>query len=598
MNPLAVGYRSNWFIYSAAAILGLTGAAKLYSVVEGKSQLLSQPEPISGVSFGLVFLLVGLVEFAIAITCFTKTRRQVRLGLLTWIAFSITVYRVELWLMGWTQPCTCVGTLLDPLGSPVIIDSTMKLILVYFLVGSLISHFVQPQRSSNREFTSTTHPRPQGPTAISRKWPRRKPSFTILSPHFITVSVLHVISQHHVLSETTGYQALGHLSYTLFDSSDRPIYKECLLFDVYVIGDHWRIRTEPVVQKPNGIVYYDTWLTSNCCVIAVTALAPVNTSAESPLQKMRRDLLQTRQDDIAFASESLPVDEITSSLVARTGGRAVFRLPSTVSPQDALIRTNRVGNTSITRLTSGAFPSPDPSFASVLCFVFTPPTVLTEGKDRFLPQMWDDGSAPLIRFRAAVWQQCPDLPYLVCTAQFAWQGMECLPGGKSRPISIQDVSSPLDTAARYLAEGSTNVGGHVLPVKFSVTRFDPRLLQGRPLRVTSVDGVAVAFNVLTTAVLSEPTVPDRTYAIDYRVSAGELKGKPVNYAMDTNGVPSVERLVKSPAYKRTLTASRLSASGRYESALLFGVLLLVPILATMFWRTIPYLRKQRTDLQK
>jgi hypothetical protein len=136
----AVGPKRNpfprLFAQSAGTILALTGLAKIWSAL-GDSKFLSVSDPIIGIKFGTLMLLVGVVEIVIALVCFFSKRQTLAVGLVAWISTYFVVYRVGLWWMDWHRPCNCLGNLTDALHiSPQVADNIMKVLLAYMLIGS------------------------------------------------------------------------------------------------------------------------------------------------------------------------------------------------------------------------------------------------------------------------------------------------------------------------------------------------------------------------------------------------------------------------------------------------------------------------------
>lgn len=130
----ASGYRK--FYLSAGAILAVTGAAKVWSAF-GNSKFLALVDPIVGIKFGPLMLMVGVVEIAIALVCFFSKRQTLALGLVAWMSTNFVVYRIGLWWMGWKKPCSCLGNLTDALHiTPQTADNIMKVLLAYLLIGS------------------------------------------------------------------------------------------------------------------------------------------------------------------------------------------------------------------------------------------------------------------------------------------------------------------------------------------------------------------------------------------------------------------------------------------------------------------------------
>ena len=124
------------FILSAGAILAITGIAKIWSGL-GNSKLLAVVDPIIGIKFGTLMLLVGVAEIAIALVCFFSKRQTLALGLVAWMSTNFVVYRLGLWWMDWKKPCSCLGNFTDALHiSPQTADNIMKVLLAYLLIGS------------------------------------------------------------------------------------------------------------------------------------------------------------------------------------------------------------------------------------------------------------------------------------------------------------------------------------------------------------------------------------------------------------------------------------------------------------------------------
>ena len=124
------------FILSAGAILAVTGAAKVWSGL-GTAKVLAVADPIIGIQFGYLMLVVGITEIVVALICFIGKSQKFALGLVTWIATNFLVYRLGLLWVGYHKPCSCLGNLTDALHiSPQTADTAMKTILGYLLLGS------------------------------------------------------------------------------------------------------------------------------------------------------------------------------------------------------------------------------------------------------------------------------------------------------------------------------------------------------------------------------------------------------------------------------------------------------------------------------
>jgi predicted neutral ceramidase superfamily lipid hydrolase len=116
--------------------MAITGIAKIWSGL-GNSKFLAVVDPIVGIQFGQLILLVGVAEIAIALVCFLSKKQTLALGLVAWISTNFVVYRLGLWWIAWHRPCSCLGNLTDALHiSPQTADNIMKVVLAYLLIGS------------------------------------------------------------------------------------------------------------------------------------------------------------------------------------------------------------------------------------------------------------------------------------------------------------------------------------------------------------------------------------------------------------------------------------------------------------------------------
>ena len=128
-------------VTTAGVILGITGFAKAYSVT-AEAKALDYPDPLLGLSFRKLMLLVGLAELVIAFLCFSTRNRRLSLAAVAWLASSIFLYRVGLWYIGWHRPCHCMGTLTDALHiTPAAADNIMKMMLIYLIASSYSTLF-------------------------------------------------------------------------------------------------------------------------------------------------------------------------------------------------------------------------------------------------------------------------------------------------------------------------------------------------------------------------------------------------------------------------------------------------------------------------
>jgi hypothetical protein len=129
-------FRFRPFILSAGCILLITGLAKIISAF-GKAEILNYNDPLFGISFKHLMLLVGIIELVISAICLLCKWARLQVGLLALLATNLWAYRIGLLCVGYHRPCSCMGNLTDVLHvSPWVADSMMKTVLAYLLIGS------------------------------------------------------------------------------------------------------------------------------------------------------------------------------------------------------------------------------------------------------------------------------------------------------------------------------------------------------------------------------------------------------------------------------------------------------------------------------
>ena len=109
--------RHSWFVISAAGTLLVAGLAKLWSAF-APVKVLAAADPIVGIPFGHLLVLVGLVELVIAGICLLGERRSLSLGLIAWLATTFLFYRFALWWVGWRSPAGARACITDALHIP------------------------------------------------------------------------------------------------------------------------------------------------------------------------------------------------------------------------------------------------------------------------------------------------------------------------------------------------------------------------------------------------------------------------------------------------------------------------------------------------
>ena len=132
-----------WFLKVAGSVLLLTGVAKAFTAI-GAARVLDTADPLTGIPFRQLLLLVGLAEILIAFFCLFTDKRGFSLLAVAWLSTNFLVYRLGLWFIGWHHPCHCMGDLASALHlSDQAADNIMKGVLAFLLVGSYAILFSQ-----------------------------------------------------------------------------------------------------------------------------------------------------------------------------------------------------------------------------------------------------------------------------------------------------------------------------------------------------------------------------------------------------------------------------------------------------------------------
>lgn len=127
---------NTWFCLVAGMIFVFTGVAKIWSGF-GHARILGNLDPVMGLSFGHLLVVVGALELAVAGCCFLDRSHTFAPIIVAWLATTLLAYRIDLWHIGWHRPCSCLGNLTDAVHlSPQVADNIMKGVLAYLLIGS------------------------------------------------------------------------------------------------------------------------------------------------------------------------------------------------------------------------------------------------------------------------------------------------------------------------------------------------------------------------------------------------------------------------------------------------------------------------------
>lgn len=170
-------------------------------------------------------------------------------------------------------------------------------------------------------------------------------------------------------------------------------------------------------------------------------------------------------------------------------------------------------------------------------------------QNNILPQVWDDGHPRSVRFRAAHWERFDAPPGLISRASFFRNESHDVAG---RGNVHKDATPNLahgSLEAAYEVQSTTNLNGLVLPVSFSLTRYNFPKSPSDRRRIVTTDSV-VAFEVRTNKP-AEPlsvSVPVRTVVNDFR--AAPSIGTPLVYVIESGQIPGTAEVKQSKLYQR------------------------------------------------
>ncbi len=144
------------FLRITCVLLALTGLIKLLSA-GGESRILSDPDPLLPLSNRELMLLAGLMELVVVWFLLSRKPEAARLLIVAALGTEFLLYRIGLWWIHATKPCSCLGNATGWLGiSPAVADNTAKAILVFLLVGSY--YFLLKQKRSTRTKAEVEQP--------------------------------------------------------------------------------------------------------------------------------------------------------------------------------------------------------------------------------------------------------------------------------------------------------------------------------------------------------------------------------------------------------------------------------------------------------
>ena len=132
----AVTAMQRFFISSAIVILLLSAVAKFVSAT-GTARILSQRDPLIGLSYRRVLLFGAAIESVTVVALLATRVRSRQLATLAWLSLLFAAYRVGSALIGAPRLCPCLGTISEALHLPaVIVNRTMSGVFLYLIIGS------------------------------------------------------------------------------------------------------------------------------------------------------------------------------------------------------------------------------------------------------------------------------------------------------------------------------------------------------------------------------------------------------------------------------------------------------------------------------
>ena len=115
-------------------IVIFTGIVKLFSVFSN-AKILEILDPVTGLSYSMLMLLVGIVEAFAGIFVIKYRRMLCASLLLLWLALNILLYKLIFWYQGFSDPCPCLGNVIDYIG----IDPDFSENIAFVILMSMIS---------------------------------------------------------------------------------------------------------------------------------------------------------------------------------------------------------------------------------------------------------------------------------------------------------------------------------------------------------------------------------------------------------------------------------------------------------------------------
>ena len=138
-------YIHNILIPLIGVILAIIGWAKIMAVF-GDAKILSELDPVIGVSNRLIMVITGIIEIPVGVMIIIFRRQFWTSLLLLWLSLNILTYRIMFWYANPPEPCPCLGNILDYLKIDIDSSRVSMIILIIMLLGSVMGilskHFI------------------------------------------------------------------------------------------------------------------------------------------------------------------------------------------------------------------------------------------------------------------------------------------------------------------------------------------------------------------------------------------------------------------------------------------------------------------------
>ena len=138
-------YIHNILIPLIGVILVIIGWAKIMAVF-GDAKILSELDPVIGVSNRLIMIITGIIEIPVGVMIVVFRRQFWTSLLLLWLSLNILTYRIMFWYANPPEPCSCFGNILDYLKIDIDSSRVSMIILIIMLSGSVMGilskHFI------------------------------------------------------------------------------------------------------------------------------------------------------------------------------------------------------------------------------------------------------------------------------------------------------------------------------------------------------------------------------------------------------------------------------------------------------------------------